>query len=111
MGLPAQRRRYGDRAEPEDAVGVARAAATGGGRSRGARRLRAALLCVVVLLFALSIPWYRTSGETTSVIFGLPDWVAVALGCYLGVALLNAIAWLLTEIPERVETRGEGERR
>jgi hypothetical protein len=65
----------------------------------------------VVLLFALSIPWYRTSGEAALLIFGLPDWVAVALGCYLGVALLNAIAWLLTDIPERVETRGEGDTR
>jgi hypothetical protein len=65
----------------------------------------------VVLLFALSIPWYRTSGEAVPLIFGLPDWVAVALGCYLGVALLNAIAWLLTDIPERVETRGEGDTR
>jgi hypothetical protein len=65
----------------------------------------------VVLLFALSIPWYRSSGEATSLVFGLPDWVAVALGCYLAVAILNALAWLLTEIPERVETRGEDETR
>jgi hypothetical protein len=44
-------------------------------------------------------------------VFGLPDWVAVALGCYLAVAILNALAWLLTDIPERAETRGGDETR
>jgi hypothetical protein len=64
------------------------------------RRLRRALLLAIGLLYALSIPWYRASGEAPLLVFGLPDWVMVALGCYAAVALLNAAAWLLTEIPE-----------
>ena len=76
---------------------------------RRARRLRAALLWAVLALYALSIPWYRASGATPSRLFGLPDWVAVALACYLGVAILNALAWLLTEVPDRAEKRGADE--
>jgi hypothetical protein len=33
-------------------------------------------------------------------LFGLPDWVAVALGCYLAAAFCNALAWLLTDVPD-----------
>ena len=69
-------------------------------------RLRAGLLVAIGILYAVSIPWYRTTGAEPAWILGLPDWVSVALGCYLGVALLNALAWLLTEIPEG-EPEGE----
>ena len=31
-------------------------------------------------------------------LFGLPDWVAVALACYVAAAFLNAGAWLLTDL-------------
>jgi len=65
-----------------------------------APRLRRILLAFVGVLYALSIPWYRGGGETAGSWLGLPDWVAVALLCYTGAALLNAIAWLLTEIPD-----------
>jgi hypothetical protein len=64
------------------------------------------LLAFVALLYVFSIPWYRASGEAPSLIWGLPDWVWVALGCYVTVALLNAVAWLVVEIPERDETDG-----
>jgi hypothetical protein len=30
----------------------------------------------------------------------LPDWVLVAIVCYVFIALLNAIAWLLTDVPD-----------
>ena len=74
---------------------------------RGRReRLRRWLLAAIALLYALSIPWYRTTGAEPALILGLPDWVSVALGCYLGVALLNALAWLLTDVPEG-EPEGE----
>lgn len=66
-----------------------------------ARRLRRVLISIIALLFLLSIPWYREAGEAPEIWLGLPDWVAVALGCYLGAALLNAVAWLLTEVPDR----------
>ena len=29
---------------------------------------------------------------------GLPDWVALALLCYVAVAVLNSIAWRMTEV-------------
>ena len=41
---------------------------------------------------------------------GLPDWVAVALLCYAAVAVLNSLAWLLTDVPDRDES-GESEHR
>ena len=37
-------------------------------------------------------------------------WVAVAVACYMGVAVLNALAWLLTDIPEELDSGG-GEQR
>ena len=69
-------------------------------RRRRASRLRSALLLAIALLYVLSIPWYRTPGSAPSLILGLPDWVAVALGCYIAVALLNSVAWLLTDVPD-----------
>ena len=66
---------------------------------RWARWLRRALLCGVGLLFAASIPWYRGDAPPAR-LFGLPDWVAVAILCYAAAALLNSAAWLLTDIPE-----------
>jgi len=59
---------------------------------------RAGLLAGVVLLYAASIPWYRDPGSEVAVWLGLPDWVAVALGCYVGAAVLNALAWLRTDV-------------
>jgi len=76
----------------------------GRGRSGWRRRLRMVLLSLVALLYVFSIPWYRASGEAPSLIWGLPDWVLVALACYVTVALLNAVAWLVAEVPERDDT-------
>ena len=65
------------------------------------RRLaRRILLAGIGLLYALSIPWYREAGASPAIVFGLPDWVAVALACYLGVAILTALAWLLSDIED-----------
>ena len=61
---------------------------------------RRILLLGVVLLYVLSIPWYRNAGETPAVWLGLPDWVAVALVCYVAAAVLNALAWLWTDVPD-----------
>ena len=68
---------------------------------RWSRWLRRALLCSVGLLYAASIPWYR-GDSPPSRLFGLPDWVAVAILCYAAAAILNSAAWLLTDIPESV---------
>ncbi len=58
------------------------------------------MLTLVVLLFVLSIPWYRDPGEAGGLWLGLPEWVAVALLCYVGAALANAAAWLLTDFDD-----------
>ncbi len=62
------------------------------------RRLRRALLLAIAVLYAVSIPWYRPTGAEPELWLGLPDWVAVALLCYVGVAALNCVAWLLTDV-------------
>jgi len=59
---------------------------------------RRLLLLGVVLLFAASIPWYREPEAPVAIWLGLPDWVTVALGCYGAAAVLNALAWLATEV-------------
>jgi hypothetical protein len=64
------------------------------------RRLRRACFVAIAFLYVVSIPWYRPSGAAPAVVLGLPDWVAVALGCYLLAAVLNAIAWLLTVVDD-----------
>jgi hypothetical protein len=71
--------------------------------SRSKRRLRAALLVAVGCCFVASIPWYRPGGEDAAIWLGLPDWVTVALLCYVAAAVLNAAAWWLTEIPEGLD--------
>ncbi len=71
------------------------------------RRLRRALLAGIAGLYVLSIPWYRESGASASRVFGLPDWVAVALGCYVAVAILNSIAWLLTDVEDPGDPGGD----
>jgi hypothetical protein len=50
----------------------------------------------IVCLYVLSIPWYRTPGVVPEVVLGLPDWVVVAIGCYVAIAALTAFAWLYT---------------
>ncbi len=67
------------------------------------RRFRWVALGWIGVLYVASIPWYRETGAVPDLIFGLPDWVVVAIGCYLGVAIVNALAWLATEIPDSLE--------
>ena len=74
---------------------------------RRAKLLRRALLTLIALLYVLSIPWYRASGVEPEIVFGLPDWAAVALGCYVGVAILNSIAWLLTDVRDAEGDKGD----
>ena len=69
--------------------------------SRGRRaRVRAALLALVGLLYVLSVPWYRDPEAPLRLVLGLPDWVTVALGCYVAAAVLNAWAWLVTDVDD-----------
>jgi hypothetical protein len=73
-------------------------------KSRLARGLRKALLCAIALLFVASIPWYRGDAPVGR-LFGLPDWVAVALLCYVLAAVFNSVAWLLTDVPDSTHER------
>ena len=63
---------------------------------------RRVCLVGIGLLYVASVPWYRESDVPMRVWLGLPDWVAVALLCYVGVASLNALAWLWTLPPTTV---------
>ena len=67
------------------------------------------MLLAIGVLYVVSIPWYRTPGEAPQMLLGLPDWVAVALLCYAACAVLNAVAWLLTDVPEREDDIPEGD--
>jgi len=71
-----------------------------GDSPRARRLLRRGLLGAIVALYGVSIPWYRTPGEAPELVLGLPDWVAVAVGCYAAAAVLNAVAWLLAEVED-----------
>jgi hypothetical protein len=64
------------------------------------RGLRRVLLALVGVLYVVSIPWYRQAESEPRLWLGLPDWVTVALGCYLLAAILNAVAWLVTDVPD-----------
>lgn len=70
---------------------------------RGARaraRIRSVLLGAIAILYLVSVPWYRSADEPLRIVLGLPDWVAVAVLCYGAVAVLNSLAWWLTEIDD-----------
>lgn len=73
-------------------------------RSARRRLLRRTLLGAIAILYVISIPWYRETAAQPGVWWGLPDWVAVAVGSYAAVAVLNALAWLLTEVPDAEPT-------
>jgi len=62
--------------------------------------LRAGLLSAIALLYVLSVPWYRRADRAVEIWLGLPDWVAVAVLCYAAAAVLNACAWLLTDVSD-----------
>jgi hypothetical protein len=79
-------------------VSAAGKPASGARPTRG--RVRAALLALIGVLFLVSIPWYRPTDSPPRLVLGLPDWVLVAIVCYVFIALLNAVAWLLTDVPD-----------
>ncbi len=62
------------------------------------------------MLYIASIPWYRTPGAEATPVWGLPDWVLVALLCYVASAVLNCLAWLVTDIPDAARSQVGEER-
>lgn len=79
------------------------------GKSANRRRLRIGLLLLVVVLYVISVPWYRSSDAPLELWLGLPDWVAVALLCYVGAAFLNSWAWWITDLSDDDPTPGPSE--
>jgi len=71
-------------------------------------RVRICLLLCIGALYVISVPWYRDSDAPVAYLLGLPDWVAVAVACYAAVAVLNAGAWLLADLPEDAAGGGAG---
>ena len=67
---------------------------------RSRRRTHRVLLALIGVLYLISVPWYRDTDAPLKLVFGMPDWVAVALGCYVAVAVLNACAWLFVDFPD-----------
>jgi hypothetical protein len=66
-------------------------------------------MVLIVLLYIVSVPWYREADAPLRIWLGLPDWVAVALLCYVGVAIVNAVAWVVTEVPDTFDHSEESE--
>ena len=66
------------------------------------------MFAAIGLLYLISVPWYRETDDRVEVVGGLPDWVALALACYVGVAVLNALAWWLTDMPGEDSDAGAG---
>jgi hypothetical protein len=73
---------------------------------RRRRILHFACMILIAALYIISVPWYREDEAPLLLWFGLPDWVAVALACYVGVALVNAVAWSIADVPDAVEDPG-----
>ncbi len=69
--------------------------------------VRRICLALIGVLYVVSVPWYRESGEAPAIWLGLPDWVVVAVLCYAGVAVLNAFAWMATDVPDAPTEREE----
>lgn len=73
------------------------------------KRVRRVLIALMGLLYVASVPWYRDPDAPLRIVFGLPDWVAVAVACYVAAACLNAIAWLLTDPHDAVQSTDAAE--
>jgi hypothetical protein len=73
------------------------------------RRVHFACMIVIALLYLLSVPWYRDSEAPLRLWLGLPDWVAMALLCYVGVAVVNAIAWIVSDVSDEPDPSRETE--
>jgi hypothetical protein len=73
------------------------------------RNVRRVCMVVIALLYVASVPWYRDADAPLRIWLGLPDWVAVALLCYVGVAVVNAVAWMSTDIPDDLDSLDESE--
>ncbi|WP_062262881.1 hypothetical protein [Endozoicomonas arenosclerae] len=65
--------------------------------------LRTALQLLMLFLLILSVPWYRTPGTEPVIYLGMPDWVLIALTCYVVVIFINLLLWLSREDPQELD--------
>ncbi len=72
-------------------------------QSSRSRRLHRVCMVVIALLYVFSVPWYREADEPLTLWLGMPDWVAVALLCYVAVAIVNGLAWSLADVPDEID--------
>ncbi len=47
----------------------------------------------IAVLLVIAFPWYREADRPPVFWWGLPDWLVVAVCCFVGIAILNAYAW------------------
>lgn len=76
---------------------------------RQRRAVHFVCMVLIVLLYVLSVPWYREADAPLRIWLGLPDWVAVALLCYVGVAIVNGVAWIVTDVPDTFDYSEESQ--
>jgi len=67
------------------------------------RFLRVICLVLIAVFYVISVPWYRDADAPLEIWWGLPDWVTVALLCYVGVASMNAVAWMLADVSDELD--------
>lgn len=67
--------------------------------------IRRIALIGIALLFLVAVPWFWKTTDEPEIVFGLPDWTAWALLCFVGVAVLNAVAWSFTDLDDDSEGR------
>ena len=75
------------------------------------RRIYWTCMAVIGLLYLLSVPWYRDANQPLTLWLGLPDWVAVSVLCYVAVAVVNALAWIVTDVPDEAVDADPGRER
>jgi len=69
------------------------------------RRRSRGLGAAIVLLLALSVPWYFPDGDGGPFVAGVPLWCVVSFACYCAIAAIVAL-WLPDLWDERPAERG-----
>ncbi len=56
--------------------------------------IKNSFIFLMLILLIMSVPWYRSDEQMSNTLFGFPEWVMVAIACYLAVTLINIGIWL-----------------
>lgn len=52
-------------------------------------------LPILLITIVISIPWYRTPGESGPIVAGLPTWVWTSLACSIVIGVITAVGALV----------------